>query len=211
MRARRYRPTVIGWTTALLLILGASTNPGGIVAGACEPWDEICRAVERDTILSLVRQHRAAASPDFQHAIVDAIQLEALRAEVDPLLVASIVAKESSFRTRVVSHKGAVGLMQLRPFVARDVSKRADVNWAGVETLNSPQLNVRLGVSYYKELVDRFEGDVHKALTAYNYGPTRVARQLRQGTYRNSSYAREILDLYSRLRGGPVRAASDRT
>ena len=186
----------------LIMVLGASANPGGIVAGECEPWSEACRAAERDTILTLVRQHRVTTNAEFQLALVDAIHDEAVRAEIDPLLVASIVAKESSFRARAVSRMGAVGLMQLRPFVARDVSKRADVAWSGVETLHSPQLNVRLGVSYYKELVDRFEGDAHKALTAYNYGPTRVARQLREGTYRSSDYAREILDLYDRLRAG---------
>jgi soluble lytic murein transglycosylase-like protein len=94
--------------------------------------------------------------------------------------------------------------------VARDLSRRVDLPWSGVETRHSPQLNFRLGILYYKEMMDRFDGDAHKALTAYNYGPTRVSRQLRDGTYRNSRYSREILDLYSRLRGTPVRA-TDRT
>lgn len=205
MRRTSWTPLTIGITTALLLIAGSPTGWVG-TPGDCPYWDEDCRAAERETILQLVRQHRRADSTEWHETLADVIYDEAVNADVDPLLVASIVAKESSFRTRVVSHKGAVGLMQLRPFVARDLSRRVDLPWSGVETLHSPELNLRLGILYYKEMMDRFDGDTHKALTAYNFGPTRVSRQLRDGTYRDSRYSREILDLYSRLRETPVRA-----
>lgn len=154
---------------------------------------------DRETILSMVREHRRQANEDWLNTLADAIYRESVEAAVDPLLVASIVAKESSFRTRAVSQAGAVGLMQLRPWVARDVAHRFHLEWAGHETLHSPALNVRLGILYYKELMERFEGDATKALTAYNYGPTRVSRQLREGSYAASSYARRVLELYGQL------------
>ena len=211
MQPRNYGTRTVVTITAMLLVLSAALSPSGPAPGECDPVrDEACPPAERVAILDLVRQHRSGASDAVRESLVDAIYDESLDADVDPLLVASIVARESSFRARVVSHKGAVGLMQLRPFVARDVSERSGVSWTGVETLHSPELNVRLGVRYYKELVDRFDGDASTALTAYNSGPTRVARQLRAGTYRDSSYARDILDLYSRLRGAPDGEA-DRT
>jgi soluble lytic murein transglycosylase len=210
MTTRNYGPGSIATVTALLLIAGSAMGTAGLGTGCDPSSDPACPAAERETILELVRQHRRAASAESQESIVDAIFHESADADVDPLLVASIVAKESSFRTRVVSHKGAVGLMQLRPFVARDVSLRSGVSWIGVETLHSPELNVRLGVRYYKELVDRFDGDASTALTAYNFGPTRVARQLRDGTYRPSRYARDILELYGQLRSRPAGGA-DRT
>jgi hypothetical protein len=53
-------------------------------------------------------------------------------------------------------------------------------------------------VRYYKELVERF-GDEKIALTAYCFGPSRVAAQLRAGETGGSRYAREILGLYERL------------
>ena len=65
---------------------------------------------------------------------------------------------ESSFRPGAVSEAGAVGLMQLRPFVAQDVAERNDLLWSGEITLVEPNQNVRLGVRYYRELVDRFQG-----------------------------------------------------
>ena len=76
----------------------------------------------------------------------------------------------------------------------------AGVEWNGVETLHRPDRNVRLGALYYRELLERFDGDHERALTAYNYGPTRVRRQIANGTYRGSSYARRVLELYSAIK-----------
>ena len=154
---------------------------------------------DRATILAIVREHRHRAPEDWLNTLADVIYRESVEAAVDPLLVTSIVAKESSFRSRAVSHAGAVGLMQLRPWVARDVAQRSDLEWTGRETLHSPTLNVRLGILYYKELMERFEGDATMALTAYNYGPTRVRRQMSKGVYSGSSYADGILGLYDEL------------
>jgi soluble lytic murein transglycosylase len=93
--------------------------------------------------------------------------------------------------------------MQLRPFVADDVAERLDFEWTTPDSLCSPVINVRLGIQYYKELMELFEGDVAKALTAYNYGPTMVNRQIRQGTYAHSAYAVAML---SRVRPRAARA-----
>lgn len=193
-------------TVVLVGLLGShSVSPGEDTAdlrarrAGLEPLSNNVVFDDRETILSVVRQHRRQANEDWLHMLADAIYQESIEAAVDPLLVASIVAKESSFRTRAVSHAGAVGLMQLRPWVARDVAERSDLEWAGRETLHSPNLNVRLGILYYKELMERFEGDAIKALTAYNYGPTRVSRQVREGSYAASNYAKRVLELYDQL------------
>ena len=155
--------------------------------------------VERKTILKMVRKYRQTADERWHQTLTDAIYREAMAVEVDPLMVASIVASESSFQAEVVSHAGAVGLMQLRPWVAEDVARRSNVEWRGTETLHSPDLNVRLGALYFKELVERFDGDEHTALAAYNRGPTRVSRQLRTGTFRGCPYADRILARYESL------------
>jgi soluble lytic murein transglycosylase-like protein len=156
-------------------------------------------AAQRLAILEMVGDYRSRASAPSRRELADAIYRESVAAEVDPLLVASIVARESSFRSRAVSRVGAVGLMQLRPFVARNVAQRSSIEWNGMETLHSPDRNLRLGILYYKELLERFDGDHEIALTAYNYGPTRVSLQVARGTYRGSRYADRILDLYGSL------------
>ncbi len=165
------------------------------------------RGVERRAILALVRAYRVDLEGCDQRRLAEAIHREAEEAEVDPLIVASIVARESSFRSVAVSRAGAVGLMQLRPWVAEDVAFRGAMDWNGHDTLTSPADNVRLGIRYFKELLERFDGDTQLALTAYNYGPTRVSRQVRTGTYAGSGYAERVLSLYAELqelRAAPV-------
>lgn len=169
---------------------------------------ELLLSPERQAILGLVRSHRRSASDRWCNELADAVYRESVEAGIDPLFVASIVATESSFNSRVVSSAGAVGLMQLRPWVARDLARRQRIEWSGVDTLNSPRLNVRLGILYYRELVDRFDGDPHLALTAYNYGPTRVSRQLATGNFSGSRYASGIIHLYDRLSTGRARTSS---
>ncbi len=191
-----------GSATLCFFLLAAGTVEVGEAttiaeASASEP-ETIERPLEREMILAIVREYRRSTSAQLE-TLADAIYEESVRAAVDPLLVASIVAKESSFRDSVVSPAGAVGLMQLRPAVADDLADRLDLEWSGPESLNSPSINVRLGILYYKELMDRFDGDAAKALTAYNFGPTFVSRQLREGTYAGSAYAAQVLSLYGRL------------
>jgi len=184
------------------LLGGSGMNPVDSATAVQTDWlqaqAEARSLLEYDQVLTVVRDHRKVARDAWRRTLAEAIVGESRAAGVDPLLITSIVARESSFRTRVVSRAGAVGLMQLRPWVAEDLALRTDVEWNGVQTLHTPHLNVRLGVRYYKELLERF-GDERTALTAYCYGPSRVARQLRKGTFAGSSYAEDIIALYEQL------------
>lgn len=187
-----------GAATLCFFLLAAGAVEVGDAASAVEPA-VIVPPVEHEVILTIAREYRRSASPAWLETLADAIYEESVRAAVDPLLVASIVAMESSFRDTAVSPIGAVGLMQLRPAVADDLAERLDLEGCGPQALSSPSINVRLGILYYKELMERFEGDAAKALTAYNYGPTLVSHQIREGTYAGSAYAAQVLSLYGRL------------
>lgn len=172
----------------------AVAEPGALadVAGTREH-------VERQAILGLVNEHRHLAGPAWRQSLADVIYEESVAVGVDPLLIAAIVARESSFRTRVVSRCGAVGLMQLRPFVARELARRQKIDWNGHDTLQSPELNVRLGATYFRQLFERFEEDPRLALAAYHRGPTRLRRQLDRGPLGDSRYVDGVLGVYQRL------------
>jgi hypothetical protein len=175
-------------------LLNRTATSGGAKQGS------LVRGIHcQESILKMVQAHRRTARADWQLRLAEAIFTESLAAGVDPFMVASIVATESSFKSRVVSSAGAVGLMQLRPFVAKDLARRHNVEWHGRETLHSPEFNLRLGILYYKELIARFDGDEQLALAAYNMGPTRVSRQLRRGTFAGSTYATTILERRNRV------------
>lgn len=105
---------------------------------------------------------------------------EARRAQIAPRLVLGLIHVESSGDPRAVSRVGAMGLMQLRPRTAAAMARESAIPWEGSESLFEPNLNVRLGVRYLTLLIDRF-GDIDTALAAYNWGPTRIARVIRNG------------------------------
>ncbi|MGA8502228.1 MAG: lytic transglycosylase domain-containing protein [Candidatus Sulfotelmatobacter sp.] len=84
---------------------------------------------------------------------------------LDPDLVNSVIRAESGFNVRAVSPKGAQGLMQLMPQTASEL---------GVQNAFDPQANVEGGARYLRELLERYDFDLIKALAAYNAGPQRV-------------------------------------
>src|ERR1700683_290516 len=84
---------------------------------------------------------------------------------LDPDLVNSVIRAESGFNVHAVSPKGAQGLMQLMPKTASEL---------GVVNAFDPQANVEGGTRYLRELLERYDFDLVKALAAYNAGPQRV-------------------------------------
>lgn len=87
------------------------------------------------------------------------------RYRLDPDLVNSVIKAESGFNIRAVSPKGAQGLMQLMPGTASNM---------GVQNAFDPEANVEGGTKYLRELLERYNFDLVKALAAYNAGPQRV-------------------------------------
>lgn len=87
------------------------------------------------------------------------------RYRLDPDFVNSVIKAESGFNVRAQSRKGAQGLMQLMPGTASQL---------GVSNAFDPQSNVDGGTRYLRELLERYDFDMVKALAAYNAGPQRV-------------------------------------
>lgn len=93
---------------------------------------------------------------------------------LDPYLMAALVSQESTFTPDVRSAANAVGLMQLIPATGRRYAARLGIRYS-TAVLTRPETNVRLGMRYFRDLMDRF-GGAHLALAAYNAGEGRVVR-----------------------------------
>ncbi|MDQ3280565.1 MAG: lytic transglycosylase domain-containing protein [Acidobacteriota bacterium] len=91
---------------------------------------------------------------------------EARKNKLAPELVAAMVHTESDFRTTLVSHKSAQGLMQIVPSTARLL---------GISDPFDPQQNIAAGTKYFRYLLNRFENE-QMALAAYNAGEGNVER-----------------------------------
>ena len=127
------------------------------------------------------------------------IVTESLKADLDPLLTAAIVMTESSFRTKTVSPKGAIGLMQVKPSTAKDLIPSKRDGSSGFD-LTDPALNLQVGIAYLSLMRERF-GDLELALTAYNMGPARMIRHQKRGLSVGADYSRRILARYLNYKG----------
>jgi soluble lytic murein transglycosylase-like protein len=108
---------------------------------------------------------------------------------LDPDLVNSVIHAESGFNSHAVSPKGARGLMQLMPGTA---------NQLGVNDSFDPQANVAGGSRYLRELLERYNFDLVKALAAYNAGPERVEQYRGVPPFRETrAYVARIVHEYN--------------
>lgn len=89
---------------------------------------------------------------------------------VDSNLTAAVIKSESKFKHTALSHRGAVGLMQLMPDTAEWIAGQIGDKSYSVESLHEPDRNIRYGTWYLAELQREFKGNDVLALAAYNAG-----------------------------------------
>ncbi len=122
--------------------------------------------------------------------IEEMIREVSARYNVDPALVRAVIQTESNWNSSAVSRKGALGLMQLVPGTAQQL---------GVNNAFDPKQNLDGGVRYLHMLLERYNGDLDKALAAYNAGPGAVDRAGGIPQYRETrEYVQKVTDSYFR-------------
>ncbi len=113
------------------------------------------------SLASAVSRYNKSLSPELISQISSGIDSWSRSYNLDPKLVASLVAVESSFRPTAISSSGAIGLGQLKPATAR---------WLGVSDPYDPSQNLMGVAKYLRYLLDRYDGSVPHALAAYYQG-----------------------------------------
>ena len=96
--------------------------------------------------------------------------------QMDSSFLFALARQESAFYAQAQSPVGARGLMQLMPATAQYTAKKLGVKYTGVASLFDPEVNVRLGSAYIKQLLNDYNGNRILASAAYNAGPSRVKR-----------------------------------
>ena len=104
------------------------------------------------------------------------IRLQSQVNGLDPAWVAAQTRAESSFMPKARSAADARGLMQILPGTGQLTAKRLGAPWSGGESLYQPEINLRLGTAYLRQMLDRFGGFPYLAIAAYNAGPAPVDR-----------------------------------
>ena len=135
-------------------------DSAGILTVSDRPKDSGPRAVavKVGARLSGVSSRKYA---QFEPLILQHASMRSVRAD----LVRAVIQVESAFNPRAISPKGAMGLMQLMPATAAQF---------GVTDPFNPAENIRAGVTYLRQLLDRYNDNEQLALAAYNAGPGAV-------------------------------------
>jgi soluble lytic murein transglycosylase len=110
------------------------------------------------------------------------VETEALRYDLDPLLITAIIREESSFDPGAISSRGALGLMQIMPETGAWIGTRLGVDFAPAD-LFDPAVNIHFGVWYLGSLLQEYRGDLTRALVAYNAGGNRVRDWIERGAW----------------------------
>ena len=150
-----------------------------------------------------------AAAYQFPRAYWPHVVAAADAARLDPYVVLALMRQESLFDPAAVSPASAYGLMQLLIPTASNVAGRA----IDASALFDPATNIALGTRYLRHLIDRFDGDLAKALAAYNGGEEAVAKWERRApttatdefvetiSFRETRhYVKQVLGNYRRYR-----------
>ncbi|HWX92436.1 MAG TPA: lytic transglycosylase domain-containing protein [Terriglobales bacterium] len=141
----------------------APPDPAPVMAAAPAPASASPGPAAVPAALATTPGPSAALQPRLN--IPDAVSQASERYRLDPDLLNSVIRAESGFNPHAVSRKGAQGLMQLMPETASKL---------GVPNAFDPGANVDGGTRYLRELLERYNFDLVKALAAYNAGPKRV-------------------------------------
>jgi soluble lytic murein transglycosylase-like protein len=119
--------------------------------------------------------------------------------EIPVEVVLAVIEVESTYKSDAVSKAGAKGLMQVIP-----EQHEPRMNRLNCTDLFDPYQNVTVGMNYLSELIDRYDGNFHKALTAYHHGPKGANDKFfGQGTYQ-TEYSLKVLETAEKIKSEMV-------
>ena len=195
-RAQRVKSAAVAvatigvWAAVGFLMVKALDHPGEQPTSGSEYLAEIAQHAERQTAVELYELPKeepvlydVPLEAELQKHIIQTCE----EYHIDPAIVLAMIWKESRYNPEAVGDGGnSFGLMQIQPYWHSGRMERL-----GCTDLLDPYQNVVVGINYLAESIDRYDGDVGKALVAYN-----------QGSYYETitGYALDVLDMAAELR-----------
>ena len=185
--------TIGVWAAVGFLMVRTLDHPGEQPISGSEHMAEIAQYAPEQRVIEYTAKEVPAEEPvmvydvpldmDLQHHIIRTCEEH----HIDPAVVVAMIWRESRFRADAVGDGGdSLGLMQIQPYWHSGRMERL-----GCTDLLDPYQNVIVGVDYLAEQLDRYDGDLAAAVTAYNRG--HYAGEV-------SDYAESVLDMAAELR-----------
>jgi soluble lytic murein transglycosylase len=128
--------------------------------------------------------------------LVHSVYKESRECDLDYRLALAVIEAESNFQQDIVSNKGARGLFQIKPSLAKYIAKDAGVTYNGDQCLHEPEKNIKLGVYHLSKLVEDFK-NLPAALYAYNAGENRLKARSSKKEPR-TSFTKRVMKEYEK-------------
>ena len=171
-----------------LLLTGASAAPPVRAEVKLDVRADGIKVIRNEPVEARERRLSARLLSPPTRALAEMIERWSAERDLDPRLVQAVVQAESGYNPHALSNKGAIGLMQLMPATARELT---------VEDPWDPDQNVGGGTAYLKRMLDFFSGDVQFAVAAYNAGPNAVLQHAGVPPFAETrAYVRKVLCLF---------------
>jgi soluble lytic murein transglycosylase len=153
---------------ALALFVGLAFNAS---AGQDSPKEKII-----EQVVQYLKSKNVKIADSKLRDMAATVYEESEAYDLDYRLVLAVIRVESNFKNNAVSCKGARGLLQIKPSLAKYIAKDAGGRYEGVHSLHDADNNIKLGVYHLSSLLDDFK-TVSAALHAYNVGATRAKKK----------------------------------
>ena len=207
MRQRK-RTTQPKHIVALITIIAALVTSGAAIAGAPAEKPEPAAISPPATYAGrLTEEKPQSVALEFgedavfyydiplAHELQDFVRAEAEKMGVPPELILAIMDQESDYRANVISASNDYGIMQINK-----INHESLREILGVTDFLDPEQNIRCGTYMIGKLLAKYDGDMHRALTAYNRGEGGANKYYsNNGTY-ETTYSRSIIEIYNNLK-----------
>ncbi|MBI5496253.1 MAG: lytic transglycosylase domain-containing protein [Deltaproteobacteria bacterium] len=196
------RWVLAGWVVmAAVLAWAPGAAAGGVPLRVYETQLWVGRVLQREA---------SHLDLETRRVIARTVAEEAQAHELDPALLMAVMRVESRFRPGAISHRGARGLMQVKPSTAGELTNGT----VTAKALHDPETNVRLGATLLKRFIRTHRGNLAEGLAAYNMGSRRLRHLLARDAALKAEdmrYARAVMREAARLKAThkPVQLRAD--
>lgn len=136
---------------------------------------DIALALDEPHLALRIGKRAAQSGFEIMRAYYPVTDLQGVDLPAPAALALSIARRESEFDHDVISHAGAMGLMQVMPAAGRESARAVGVEYSADRLLNDPAYNILLGSTYVRGVLDRFDGNIVLLAAGYNAGPRRAS------------------------------------
>ncbi len=188
----RWRLKIALATVPIVLLVGTMA---GLANRSAHALDDSEESAFVEQIVAYLKGQKVDMREDKLKAVIHTVCDQSKQHDLDYRLALAVIKVESNFKHDVVSRKGARGLFQIKPSLAKYIAKDAGVTWDGTRCLQEPDKNIKLGIYHLSKLVEDFKS-LPTALHAYNAGASKVKARLSGNGESKSAFSKRVLKEY---------------